>query len=99
MVRQSGLSTSRLRISKMGDVMTRSYLTTAAQHHLQYGSSALTAWGAVLAEHLGKKGVLVAVGRKIAITMLSMWKSGERYDPYRGCPLKGALTKESLEFV
>ena len=99
MVRQSGLSTSRLRISKMGDAMTRTYLTTAAQHHLRFANSALTAWGALLAEHLGKKGVSVAVGRKIAITMLAMWKSGERYDPYRSASAADVPTKESLEAV
>ena len=83
-VRQSGQNVARLHISKRGDAMTRTYLTTAAQHHLRHGDSALTAWGALLAERLRKGGVQVAVARKLAVTMLAMWKSGERFDPYRG---------------
>lgn len=86
MLRQSGQNVARLRISKMGDTMTRTYLTTAAQHHLWHANSSLTAWGAALSERLRKRGVQVAIARKLAITMLAMWKSGERYDPYRGTP-------------
>jgi len=84
MVRQSGQNVARLHISKMGDRMTRTYLTTAAQQHLRHGKSSLTAWGAGLSERLRKGAVQVAVARKLAVTMLAMWKSGERYDPYRG---------------
>jgi transposase len=82
-VRQSGQNVARRRISKRGDAMTRTYLTTAAQHHLRHGDSALTAWGALLAGRLRKGGVHVAIARKLAVTMLAMWKTGERYDPYR----------------
>ena len=99
MIRQSGQSTTKLRISKMGDGMTRSYLTTAAQHHLQHGNSALTAWGAVLAKRLGKGGVHVAVARKLAITMLAMWKSGERYDPYLGSAKTNPISTMAEPFV
>jgi transposase len=81
-VRQSGLSTSKRRISKMGDAMTRSYLVNAALSHMRYGSSALSAWGAALAERATKRQAHVAVARKLAVLMLSMWKSGERYQPY-----------------
>jgi transposase len=87
-VRQSGQRAAKLRISKRGDAMTRTYLTTAAQLHLRYGSSALTAWGAVLGERLRKGGVQVAVARKLAIIMLAMWKSGERFDPSRGAKVE-----------
>jgi transposase len=80
-VRQSGQATARLRISKMGDKLTRTYLTTAAQQHLRYGDSALTIWAAGLSERLRKRGVQVAVARKLAVIMLAMWKSGQRYDP------------------
>jgi transposase len=81
-VRQSGQSTARLRISKMGDSMTRAYLTSAAQHHVRDGKSAVAAWSASLSERLHRRGVYVAVARKLAIMMLAMWKSGERYDPH-----------------
>jgi transposase len=85
-VRQTGQNMTKLRISKMGDTMTRSYLTIAAQQHLLHGKSALSAWGALLADRLRKRGVKVAVARKLAVTMLAMWKSGENYDPHRGTP-------------
>jgi transposase len=92
-VRQSGQNEIRRRISKRGDAMTRTYLTTAAQHHLRHGNSALTAWGALLADRLRKGGVQVAVARKLAVTMLAMWKSGERYDPFRGTSRTDLATK------
>jgi len=83
-VRQSGQSTSRRRISKMGDPMTRSYLSTAALVHLRFAKSALSQWGASLAERRGKRQAQVAVGRKLAVLMLAMWKSNEPYDARRG---------------
>jgi len=83
-VRQSGQSTSRRRISKMGDPMTRSYLSTAALVHLRFAKSALSQWGASLAERRGKRQAQIAVGRKLAVLMLAMWKSNEPYDARRG---------------
>jgi transposase len=81
-VRQSGQSASRRRISKMGDAMTRSYLTNAALHHLRFGTSAISAWGRRLMERTSKRQARVAVARKLAVMMIAMWKSGERYDPH-----------------
>jgi transposase len=43
-VRQSGQTVARARISKMGDRLTRSYLTTAAKHHLKCADSSLAQW-------------------------------------------------------
>lgn len=83
-VRQSGKSLARTRISKAGDKLTRTYLTSAAQHHLRTANSSLALWGAALSERLRKPGVHVALARKLAVTMLAIWKSGEPYDPYRG---------------
>jgi transposase len=83
LVRQSGHATSRRRISKMGDHMTRSLLVTAALHHLRYGDSHLSAWGAGLAERGGKAKAQVAVGRKLAVIMIAMWKANASYDPNR----------------
>jgi transposase len=91
MLRQSGQTVSRIRISKMGDPMTRAYLTTAAQHHLKHANSALSTWGAGLSCRLRKGGVHVAVARKLAITMLAVWKSGERYNPYHGAVTSGGV--------
>ena len=99
MVRQSGQNVARLHISKMGDRMTRTYLTTAAQQHLRHGKSSLTAWGAVLSERLRKGAVQVAVARKLAVTMLAMWKSGERYDPNRGASSADVAVKAEPSVV
>ena len=84
LVRQSGQTTSKRRISKMGDRMTRSYLVTAANLHLRYGDTALRTWGANLMDRRGKRRAQVAVARKLAVIMISMWKSNEAYDPQRG---------------
>lgn len=83
-VRQSGQTTSMGRISKMGDRMTRKYLVTSALHHLRYGKSALNTWGMNLWERAGKRKAQVAVARKLAVIMISMWKSNSSYDPQRG---------------
>jgi transposase len=82
-VRQSGQSTVRLRISKMGSSMTRGHLGTAALQHLRYAKSDLQAWGESLAERIGKQRARTAVSRKLAVTMLAMWKSGEPYQSSR----------------
>jgi transposase len=80
-VRQSGQMLTRTRISKTGDRLTRTYLTTAAKQHLKADSS-LALWGSSLSERLKKRGVHVAIARKLAVAMLAIWKSGEHYDPY-----------------
>jgi transposase len=83
-VRQSGQSTARLRISKMGSSMTRGHLGTAALLHLRYAKSDLQVWGESLALRVGKQRARTAVSRKLAVTMLAMWKSGEPYQNSRG---------------
>jgi hypothetical protein len=64
--------------------LARVYLTTAALHHMKEPTSALAIWGASLSTKLRRRGVQVAVARKLAVTMVAMWKSGERYEPFRG---------------
>jgi hypothetical protein len=64
--------------------MTRSYLSTAALVHLRFAKSAISQWGASLAERRGKRQAQIAVGRKLAVMMLAMWKSDEPYDAQRG---------------
>ena len=83
-IRQSGQSTTQLRISKMGSAMTRGHLGTAALQHLRYAKSDLQLWGESLAERIGKQRARTAVSRKLAVTMLAMWKSGESYQSLRG---------------
>jgi transposase len=83
-VRQSGQSTARVRISKRGDAMARSYLCQAALGHLRYGQSAVAEWGTALHDRLGGRRAQIAVARKLAVIMLAMWKSGADYEPMRG---------------
>lgn len=82
-VRQSGESTVRMRISKMGSSMTRAHLGTAALQHLRYAKSDLQIWGESLAERVGKQRARTAVSRKLAVTMIAMWKNGEAYQSSR----------------
>jgi transposase len=96
LVRQSGQTISRRPISKMGNRMTRAYLVTAAQHHLRYGDSALTQWGAKLVQRRGKGQAQVAVARKLAVMMVSMWKSGSPYDPKRGLIARSGDAEEKI---
>jgi transposase len=98
-VRQSGQSMARLHISKMGNSMTRGHLGTAALQHLRYAKSDLQVWGEGLAERVGKQRARTAVARKLAVTMLAMWKSGEPYQGQRGDvskPSGAAGTENSL---
>ena len=75
--------------------MTRGHLSTAALLHLRFGNSSLTTWGAGLSERLGKRGVQTALARRLAVTMLAMWKTGEPYDPDRGA-FKRQIPEETI---
>jgi hypothetical protein len=94
-IRQTGETTTKLRISKMGDAMTRGYLTTAALSHLRYGDTALSLWGTSLGERIGKRRAVTAVARKLAVTMIAMWKHNDSYDPGCGLP-RGAAGLETV---
>lgn len=91
-VHQSGHTASRRRISKAGDKLTRSLLSIAAQHHVQWADTAISAWGKKLSERLKPRGVHTAVARKLAVTMLAIWKAGVPYEAYRR---KGATRTET----
>lgn len=80
-VRQSGQTVARLRISKTGSRMTRSHLVTAANLHLRWADSAIRDWGLSLREKAGRGRARVAVARKLAVAMLALWKTGRAYDP------------------
>ena len=63
----------------MGSQMTRAHLVMAAGNHLQYADSAIREWGVALRDRAGAGRARVAVARKLAVVMLSMWKSGQDY--------------------
>ncbi len=84
---QSGDSDPQRRISKTGDSYLRSLLVQSAQYILgRFGpDSALRRWGLKLAASGGKRGkkrALVAVARKLAVMLHSMWRNGQRFQPF-----------------
>jgi len=84
---QSGESDPQRRISKTGDSYLRSLLVQSAQYILgRFGpDSALRRWGLKLASSGGKRGkkrAIVAVARKLAVLLHSMWRSGQRFQAF-----------------
>lgn len=86
-VKQSGTILHKSRITKAGNRLTRSHLFMAAGVLLSYEKdSALRDWGLAIAARSGRSKARVAVARKLAVTMLSIWKSGQPYQPYPSRP-------------
>lgn len=86
---QSGGTDKSLGISKTGNAYVRRLLVQCAQYILgAHGPDCeLRRFGLRLAGRGGKahkKKAMVAVARKLAVLMLSLWKSGEDYRPERG---------------
>jgi transposase len=84
---QSGDSDPQRRISKTGNRCLRSLLVQSAQYILgRFGpDSELRRWGLRLAASGGKRGkkrAIVAVARKLAVILHSMWRSGQRFQPF-----------------
>jgi transposase len=85
---QSGDSDPQKRISKEGDEMLRKLLVSSAHYVLgPFGSdSDLRRHGEKMASRGGKnakKRAVVAVARKLAVLLHSLWASGEVYEPLR----------------
>jgi len=85
---QSGEVDKRLGISKAGDKLCRTMLIRAANYIIgSFGAdSDLRRFGTRIKNKGGKaptKRAACAVARKLAVTMLAMWKSGEDYQPFR----------------
>jgi transposase len=84
---QSGDSDPQRRISKTGNSCLRSLLVQSAQYVLgRFGpDSELRRWGLKLGASGGKRGkkrAIVAVARKLAVILHSMWRSGQRFQPF-----------------
>jgi transposase len=82
---QSGGTDKQLRISKCGDGLLRRLLVSAAHYILgPFGPvCALRAYGQHLAgiSAREKKRAVVAVARKLAVLLVSLWKHGTDYEP------------------
>ena len=94
----SGARQAQLRITKSGDRMTRRLLVTAANYILgPFGpDTALRRWGLALVAHGGvhaKQRAVVAVARKLACLLHSLWINGALYDP--GVPAESGVTAEA----
>lgn len=90
---QSGEVSRTLGITKTGSKLTRTHLATAA---VVFGSSApdceLKAWYVALRQRVGFKRARVALARKLAILMLTMWKNGTHYEHYPSTVLMDSST-------
>lgn len=87
---QSGARDRSLGISKQGDGEVRRLLVQCAHVIMarRAPDSALRRFGLKTAARGGagaKKKAAVAVARKLAVLLCSLWKSGEAYEPLRGC--------------
>ena len=85
---QSGDVNKQLRITKAGDSDLRRLLVNSAQYILgPHGPECdLRRWGMKLEARGGtapKKKAVIAVARKLAVLLLSLWKTGATYDPSR----------------
>jgi transposase len=86
---QSGENDPQLRISKRGDAYPRRLLVSAAQYILgPFGPpSALRQYGLALAAGgtpRAKKRAVVAVARKLAVLLLTLWKNKSAYQAFPG---------------
>ncbi|MGB9476669.1 MAG: IS110 family transposase [Candidatus Udaeobacter sp.] len=84
---KSGDSDPQCGITRMGNTYLRSLLVQSAQYILgRYGSdSELRRWGLKLAASGGKRGkkrAVVAVARKLSVTLLSMWRNRKKFEPF-----------------
>lgn len=92
---QSGDSDPQMPITKTGDRLVRRLLVQAAHYVLgPFGpDSDLKRFGKSIADRGGpraKRRAVVAVARRLAVLMLSLWKSGEVYEPLRIASSKAA---------
>jgi len=92
---QSGDRDPQRRISKEGDEMLRKLLVSGAHYILgPFGSdSDLRRHGEKIAARGGqnaKKRAVVAVARKLAVLLHTLWVSGEVYEPLRNTHRSGA---------
>lgn len=84
---QSGESDPQRRITRTGNTYLRCLLVQSAQYILgRFGpDSALRRWGLKMAASGGKRGkkrAIVAVARKLAVVLHSMWRNGRRFEPF-----------------
>lgn len=82
--KQSGLVVQRSRITRAGNAMTRGHLVLAAGVMLSRAAkdTEIGDWGKKLVSRIGYPKARMAVARKMAVAMLSIWKSDAHFVPY-----------------
>ena len=82
-IHQSGVSSRRGRISRMGSAAMRSLLVQASITFMRFSGvdNDLRHWASRIEARRGAGRARVALARKLAIVMLSMWKTGHPYEP------------------
>uniref|UniRef100_UPI0038D21CE6 IS110 family transposase n=1 Tax=Asaia bogorensis TaxID=91915 RepID=UPI0038D21CE6 len=90
---QSGEEDRVGRISRCGDALLRSYLFEAANVLLSRHprECALKTWGLVMAKRIGMRRAKVAVARKIAVLLHTLWRNGEVFNWGNKADCAGAL--------
>jgi transposase len=90
-IRQSGLTSRRAKISKMGNKSVRSLLVHSASLYLLFekGGSDLRDWTLRLEQRRGRAPSRVALARKLAVIMLTIWKGGGHFKPKHRLPVTG----------
>lgn len=82
-IAQSGLITRNGRISKMGNTAARTLLVTSSISFMRWAPAncGLRAWTLNVERRRGRMKAKVALARKLSTIMLSMWRSGQFYEP------------------
>lgn len=78
---RTGVYSRNRRISKLGSSLTRKHLHGAARQALDSRTaSPLQTWARELAERTNRRRAIIALARKLAVVMLTIWKNGSRFD-------------------
>lgn len=99
---ESGLVVKKSRISKMGNRHVRALLVQAASMYIIHckQDAGLRDWALRLQERLSRTPSRVALARKLAVIMLAIWKSGDRFDPmYRLLISDGQNSRSKMHHV
>lgn len=92
---QSGEFSRTRGITKSGDKLARTHLVTAAMvFQRRAPDCALKDWHTALKQRAGPKRARIALARKLAVVMLTMWKNDEPFIPYR---VAGPVAPEAKE--
>lgn len=84
---QTGQYVRKRGISKQGNALTRKHLHGAARQALNARKeSDLQRWGKNLAARTNRRKAVIALARKLAVLMLTIWKNGSRFDFARASP-------------